>query len=108
MTSVSFPVSSGFMIMSFTRPVMRRISQNAPQRALERLGVLPDLALVDDRAVVAVEELDRVLDRDDVLRVEAVDLVDHRREGGALTRTGRTGQEDDAALLVGDLRDDLG
>ena len=46
---------------------VRVLAQDAAQRALERRGVLADLALVDERALVAVQELDRVLDRDDVL-----------------------------------------
>jgi hypothetical protein len=46
---------------------VRVLAQDAAQRALERVRVLPDLALVDDRRLVAVQELDRVLDRDDVL-----------------------------------------
>jgi len=43
------------------------LAQNAPQRPLERARVLPDLALVEDRSLVAVKELDGVLDGDDVL-----------------------------------------
>ena len=43
------------------------LAQHAAQRALERARCPADLALVDDRALVAVQELDRVLDRDDVL-----------------------------------------
>ena len=52
-----------------------------------------------------MEELDRVLDRDDVLRVARVDVVDHRGERRRLTRAGRAGQKDQPALLVGDLVD---
>ena len=84
---------------------VRVLTQHAPQRAGERRGVLADLALVDDRLLVAVEELDRVLDRDDVLRVARVDVVDHRRERRGLTRAGGSGEKDQAALLVGDLVD---
>ena len=39
----------------------------ARQRALEALGVRADLALVDEALLVLVHELDRVLDRDDVV-----------------------------------------
>ena len=38
------------------------------QRAGEGLGVEPDLALIDDGALVRVQELDRILDGDDVVR----------------------------------------
>ena len=50
---------------------VRVLAQDAPQRALERHRVDADLALVDHRALVAVDELDRVLDRDDVRRAGA-------------------------------------
>ena len=46
---------------------VRVLAQRAAQRLAERLGVEPDLALVDDAALVGMEDLDRVLDRDDVL-----------------------------------------
>ena len=41
-------------------------------------------------------------------RLRRVDLVDHRRERGRLARAGRAGQEDDPALLVGEVLDHLG
>ncbi len=43
------------------------LAESAAQRLRERSGVETDLALVDDAAVVGVDDLDRVLDRDDVL-----------------------------------------
>ena len=52
-----------------------------------------------------VDELDRVLDRDDVRRRGLVDVVDHRRERRRLARAGRAGDQDDPALLVGQLAD---
>ena len=45
------------------------LAQHVAKRLRERLRVSTYLALVDDRAVVSVEELDRVLDRS---RCEAV------------------------------------
>ena len=72
----------------------------------EALRVVPDLALVDDAALVPVQELDRVLDREDVLLAAAVDLVDHRRERGRLARAGRPGHEHEAARLLDELVDD--
>ena len=64
------------------------------------------LALVDDALLVRVEELDRVLDRDDVELLLAVDLVDHRRERRGLARARRPGHEDQAARLVAEALDD--
>ena len=46
---------------------VRVLAEHPAERLREALGVEADLALVDDRAPVLVEDLDRVLDRDDVL-----------------------------------------
>ena len=43
------------------------LAERGAQRLGEARGIRPDLALVDDAALVAVQELDRVLDREDVL-----------------------------------------
>jgi len=59
----------------------------------------PDLALGDDAALVPVHEFDRVLDREDVMGLRAVDLVHHRGESGRLPRARRAGDEDEAARL---------
>ena len=67
---------------------------------------MPDLALVDHRALVAVHELDRVLDRDDVLAHRVVHVVDHRRERRRLARAGGAGQQHDPALLLGQFAHD--
>ena len=69
----------------------------------EAARVGADLALVDEAAAVAVEELDRVLDRQDVPRPVAVDLVDHRRERRRLPRARRAGDQDEAARALGQL-----
>ncbi|KAG0908968.1 hypothetical protein G6F31_021614 [Rhizopus arrhizus] len=50
------------------------------------MGVQPDLALVDDRHLVLVQVLDRVLDGEDVPGGGAVAVVDHRRQRGGLAR----------------------
>ena len=82
------------------------LAEHALQRGVEVGGVGADLALVDDRALVGVQDLDRVLDRDDVPVVVVVDEVDHRAERRRLSRTGRTGDEDEPALVIGELADD--
>ena len=43
------------------------LAEHAPHGLGEALGIGADLALVDDRALVGVEVLDRILERDDVL-----------------------------------------
>ena len=82
------------------------LAQRGAQSAAAKLGrVGADLALVDDAALVAVEELDRILDRDDVVGAGAVDLVDQRRERRRLTGAGRPGDEDEAARQLGEARE---
>src|SRR5213594_25953 len=53
---------------------------------------------------MAVDELDRVFHRDDVPLELLVDLVDHRRERGALARPGGARHEHQAPRLLGQLR----
>jgi len=65
---------------------------------------MADFALVDHRAHVLMDELDRVLDRDDVLAHSVVHVIDHRRERGRLARAGGAGEQHDAALLLGGVR----
>ena len=76
------------------------LPKHAAERLAEALGVEPDLALVDDAAAVGMEDLDRILDRDDVLVACPVDVVEHRREGRRLARAGRARDEHEAAVLV--------
>jgi hypothetical protein len=67
-----------------------------------------DLALVDDRLIVAVEILDRILDRHDVRRACRVDLVDHRRQRRRLPAARRACDEHEPAFLHRNLLQDGG
>ena len=77
------------------------LAQRPAERLVERGRVEPDLALVDDARPVVVEELDRVLDRDDVTPPRGVDVPDDRGERRRLAGAGRAGAEDETARLVG-------
>ncbi len=83
------------------------LSQGGAQRQREVNRVGADLTLVDDRAFVLVQELDRVLDREDVVVMFDVDHVDHRRQRRALPRAGRAGDEDEAARFPGQVAQHL-
>src|SRR5215211_8050113 len=67
----------------------------------EALGILVDLALVDDALLVFVQELYRVLNAHDVLVPGLVDLVDHGGEGGRFAAPRRACNEDEPARLIG-------
>ena len=77
------------------------LAQRSTQGREVRLGVDPDLALVDDAVLVVVEDLDRVFDGDDVLPARLVDVVDDRGERRRLAGAGRAGDEHEPAVLVG-------
>ena len=63
-----------------------------------------NLALINDRFLVQMHELDRVFDRQDVSPPLHVDLVGHRGERCALSRSRRISDEHEA---VGQLRERL-
>ena len=63
------------------------------------------LALVDQALLVLVHELDRILDRDDVILPRPVDVVDHRAERRRLARAGRTGDEHQPLVQLAELQD---
>ena len=55
---------------------VRRLSQNRSQTRQVGLGINGDLALRDDRFIVPVQILDRILQCDDMRRPGLVDLID--------------------------------
>ena len=106
-----WPVSAAVRaveIVSRSRISPTRITSGSWRRAAFRArakdcGVGADLALVDDALLVAVEELDRVLDGHDVLFARLVDRVDHGRQRGGLARARRARDEHHAARLLGEV-----
>ena len=73
------------------------LPQGRAQRTLEGGAVGPHLSLGHGREAVLVDVLDRVLDGEDVHRPRLVDAVDDGGQRGRLPRSGRTGQEHQAA-----------
>ena len=99
-------------IVSRSRISPTRMSSGSSRRAARRPraksgSIGADLALVDDRLFVFVQELDRVLDREDVVRAFGVDHVEHRRQRRALAGAGRAGDEDEPTRFLGQLTEDL-
>ncbi len=99
------------------RPRRRRVANLAhhdhvrilPERVhkcrLRARGVGSDFALVDHCALVRVQHLDRILDRDDVTLPRAVHVVDHGGERRGLPRAGETRHEHEPMRCVGKIRD---
>ncbi len=93
-SAVSESRSSPIRITSGSaRRPRRRASLNEPVS-------IPDLALVDDALAVGVDDLDRILDREDVLAARAVDVVDDRRERRGLARARRARHQHEPAVLL--------
>src|SRR3954453_14647817 len=62
-----------------------------------------DLTLVHQRQLVRMQELDRILDGHDVLTRLAVQLIDHRSQGGGLARASGARDQNESALEVRDI-----
>src|SRR5687768_928130 len=77
------------------------LSQAAAKGLGKRTGVHIHLSLCDERLLVLMEKLDRVLDGYDVAVSLLVNMVDHRRQRGRFTGTRRTGHEDESAHFLG-------
>ena len=88
---------------------LRRLAQRGAQAVGIGVEIRAQFALVKRALVVLVDELDRVFERDDVVSLRAVDLVEHGGERGRLARAGRAGDEHQARFpLAADLLEDRG
>jgi hypothetical protein len=85
---------------------IRIFTQRVLQRVREALGIRADFALVDDAALMPVDELDRIFNGDDVAFALAVDLVDHGRQRRRFSGACGTRDEHEAARLLRHARDD--
>ena len=74
------------------------LAEDVLQGLGEPVRVGADLALVHDAALVAVQELDRVLDGHDVTGALPVHDVDHRGQRRGLARSRGAGDDDEPAL----------
>ncbi len=90
----------GLAVANFTdEDHIRRLAQGIFQRRVEAAGVHPHLPLVDDALAVAMNELHRILDGDDVAAVVAVAMVDEGRQRGGFARARAADEQHQAAFL---------
>ena len=82
-----------------------RLAERGAQRGWKIRRIDADFDLLDHALLMRVLVLDRIFDRDDVLRVAPVDLVDQRRHRRRLSRAGGAADEDQAVMQPGDLLD---
>ena len=75
---------------------VRIFAQRAAQGGGERARVHADFAMLHQAILAAMHELDRILDRDDVIVPVQIGVIDHRRERGRFAGTGRAGDEHEA------------
>src|SRR3546814_17340270 len=83
-----------FFVMLRLPPRSTRTDTRFPYTTLFR-----SFALVDDAALVRVDEFDRILDRQNVPGLMFVAMIDHRRQRCGLAGARRTDHQDHAALL---------
>ena len=79
---------------------VRVLTQGTAQGAGKAGHISTDLALVNQRLLAAVDVLNRVLNRDDVVTAGLVDVVDHGGQRGGFTAAGGAGDKNQAAGLV--------
>ncbi len=75
------------------------LTQGVFQGGVEAAGIHANLPLVDDALAVAMNELHRIFDGDDVAAAIAVAMVDKRRQRGRFTRAGTANKQHQSALL---------
>ena len=68
-------------------------TQRRAESGLEAAGVYTNLALRDDALLAGVHELDRILDRDDMIAARPIHEVDHAAQRSALAAAGRAGDQ---------------
>ena len=92
--------------ISPTRMMFGIFTKRASQGGGEGLGVHADFTMVDQRTVTLVDELDRVLHRQDVILSVLVRVIGDGRQGRRFTATCRTSDEYQASMKHRELRED--
>jgi hypothetical protein len=85
---------------------VRVFAQGAFEGRRKGTRVDAHLAVVDQRALALVHELDRVLDGEDVVFAVLVRVINHGRQRGGLARAGRPGHQHHAFVQHGQFLED--
>lgn len=73
----------GFAVANFAdQHHIRRLAQGVFQRGVKTAGIDADFTLIDDRALVPMDVLDRVFDGDDVPGTMAIAMIDECGQRG--------------------------
>ena len=72
----------------------RRLPQRGPQSQRKIRRIRMQLALMNGRILVLVQKLDRIFDRNDVIKLCLVNQIDHRRQRRAFPAARRAGNQD--------------
>jgi hypothetical protein len=72
------------------------LAQRRPQSEGKAGRIAVQLTLMNDAVLVAVEKLDGILDREHVIKLLFVDLVDDGRQGRGFAGAGRSGHQYDS------------
>ena len=72
----------------------------------ERMGIVSQFPLVDNRHLMGVNEFNRIFDGDDVLVTVLVDMVNHGCQRRGLTGTRGTGHQNEAARQLAEILQD--
>jgi hypothetical protein len=75
------------------------LAEGRAQTAWEIVKISSELALIESRAFVFMDELDGIFQRHNVHRVLVVNLIEHRRERSRLAAARGAGNEDEPVLL---------
>ncbi len=91
----------GFSITQFAdQDHVRVLAQRGANAIGKGRQMGAEFALDNLRLLAAVDELDRVFETDDVGILGAVEMIDHRRQGGRLAGTCRAGHQDHALMMI--------
>jgi len=87
---------------------VRILAQRGAEGAVKFVRVQPQFALVDGAEFVGVDEFDRVLDRDDVILVLLVDVLDHRGQRRRFSGAGRSGDDHQPVGMIAEVFQGIG